>query len=152
MKKFISTLIISLFSVSAFAWSDVVKITKDPEGIEEGDAVRVFTNKGHVSIPIDQQELYDFFLDTSIAKGTCLELETETENIPEYNKRTGKSNVNSAKMVACPVSLGGRKVAGQQAPVQKDTKEGLQNPRSIRVAKKVKAGEDGHHESDQPGP
>lgn len=109
--KTAAALVLALCCAHAFAYPETVKLTRDPEGIEEGNAMRVFTNKGHISIPIEDERLYSRFLKPDMAKDVCVELETDTETLPEYNKKIGGSRVSSVRIVQCPARLGGGKRA-----------------------------------------
>lgn len=88
-----------LTASSAFAFSTKVKVLKAPDlNSSEGTEVVLTTNKGTVTTSY-RHPAYKAL--SRARKGDCLNLETETESIPEFNQKLDRSGVMTVTKVRC---------------------------------------------------
>lgn len=91
--------VVLVFVASAQAFPTKVTITKNPDlASSEGAQVVAFTNKGTVTVS-SKYPAYKILANSK--KGECYILETDSESVMDFNKKTDRSEVSTVKKTRC---------------------------------------------------
>ncbi|MDI1269482.1 MAG: hypothetical protein PSV40_10345 [Polaromonas sp.] len=101
--KFILAILTFAAASMAMAFPTTVRLTANPQFVNEGQEVVIRTNKGSVTASTGPEgnQIYQAFTQKGAVKGACFILETERETDVEFNLKTDKSGASSAKKVNC---------------------------------------------------
>lgn len=101
--QFLLTILTLAAASMAMAFPTTVRLTANPQFINEGQEVVIRTNKGTVTASTgpDGGRIYQVFTQKGTVKGACFVLETQTETDVEFNLKTDRSGAMSATRVSC---------------------------------------------------